>query len=76
MTAKSDDLRAKALENLQRFEVLMLNGHFDFGNGYHGPMYVNPHGLFRQPSTIWRLAQDLLDLLPGELVARVEVVTQ
>jgi len=24
------------MEDLQRFEVLMLDGHFDFGNGYHG----------------------------------------
>ena len=51
----------------------MMDGHFDFGNGYHGPTYVNPHGLFRQPSTIWRFAQDLLDLLPGELLQRIEV---
>lgn len=52
----------------------MVGGHFDFGNGYHGPVYVNPHGLFRQPSTIWRFAQDLLDLMPGELMQQIEVV--
>ncbi len=52
----------------------MVGGHFDFGNGYHGPVYVNPHQLFRQPSTIWRFAQDLLDLLPDELVQKIEVV--
>ena len=43
----------------------MLNGHFDYGNGYHGRVYLNPHQLFRHPSTIWRLAQDLLDVLPA-----------
>src|SRR5690242_10938839 len=52
----------------------MLDGHFDFGNGYHGPLYLNPHQLFRHPSTIWRLAQDLIDLLPGEIVQQTEVV--
>ena len=52
----------------------MLDGHFDYGNGYHGRVYLNPHQLFRHPSTIWRFAQDLLDLLPGELVQRTEVV--
>ncbi len=52
----------------------MTGGHFDYGNGYHGEAYLNPHQLFRHPSTIWRLAQDLLDLLPGDLVQRVEVV--
>lgn len=71
---KHADIRAKALKDLQSTEVLTLNGHFDFGNGYHGTMYVNPHQLFRQPSTIWRFAQDLLDLLPGDLIQRIEVV--
>jgi orotate phosphoribosyltransferase len=52
----------------------MVNGHFDYGNGYHGRVYVNPHQLFRQPSTIWRFAQDLIDLLPADLIQRAEVV--
>ena len=67
-------IREKALADLQHSEVLMLNGHFDYGNGYHGRVYLNPHQLFRYPSTIWRLAQDLLDILPSELVERTEVV--
>lgn len=67
-------LREKALKDLQHSEVLMLDGHFDYGNGYHGRAYLNPHQMFRHPSTIWRLAQDLIDLLPSELVARTEVV--
>src|ERR1700757_1832148 len=71
---KRDELREKALKDLQHSEVLMLDGHFDYGNGYHGRVYVNPHQLFRHPSTIWRFAQDLLDLLPSELVQRTEVV--
>ena len=50
---------------MKRFEVLMRNGHFDYGNGFHGRVYLNPHQLFRHPSTIWRLAQDLLDVLPA-----------
>jgi orotate phosphoribosyltransferase len=52
----------------------MRGGHFDYGNGYHGREYLNPHQLFRHPSTIWRFAQDLLDLLPSDLVQRTEVV--
>jgi orotate phosphoribosyltransferase len=71
---KRTELRAKALKDLQHSEVLMLDGHFDYGNGYHGRVYVNPHQLFRHPSTIWRFAQDLLDLLPSELVQRTEMV--
>jgi orotate phosphoribosyltransferase len=71
---RRDDIRAKALADLQRYEVLMLNGHFDFGNGYHGSLYLNPHQLFRYPSTIWRFAQDLLDVLPASVLDITDVV--
>jgi orotate phosphoribosyltransferase len=66
--------REKALKDLQQSHVLMLDGHFDYGNGYHGRVYLNPHQLFRTPSTIWRFAQDLIDLMPGDLVQQTEVV--
>jgi orotate phosphoribosyltransferase len=69
-----DDLRRQALRQLEGFEVLMRNGHFDYGNGFHGRVYLNPHQLFRHPSTIWRLAQDLLEMLPGDLLDKTEVV--
>ena len=68
------DIREKALKDLRQAEVLMLDGHFDFGNGYHGRVYLNPHQLFRHPSTIWRFAQDLIDLLPPEIVQGTQVV--
>jgi orotate phosphoribosyltransferase len=67
-------LRRQALGQLEQFEVLMRNGHFDYGNGFHGRMYLNAHQLFRTPSTIWRLAQDLLEVLPGDLLEKTEVV--
>ena len=65
---RRDDIRETALKDLQQYEVLMLNGHFDFGNGFHGAVYLNPHQLFRYPSTIWRFAQDLLDVLPASIL--------
>lgn len=71
---RHDELRRQALRQLEQFEVLMRNGHFDYGNGFHGRVYLNPHQLFRHPSTIWRLAQDLLDVLPGDLLENTEVV--
>lgn len=71
---KRAELREKALTDLQREEVLMVNGHFDYGNGYHGRVYLNPHQLFRHPSRIWRFAQDLIDVIPSELIQQVEVV--
>jgi len=72
--SKRDEIREKALAGLQKHHVLMLDGHFDFGNGYHGRVYLNPHQLFCRPSIIWRFAQDLLDLLPAELLDQTDVV--
>jgi orotate phosphoribosyltransferase len=74
VTTRTDGLRQQALRQLEQFEVLMRNGHFDYGNGFHGRVYLNPHQLFRQPSTIWRLSQDLLEILPGDLLEKTEVV--
>ena len=71
---RQEELRRQALRTLQESGVLMRDGHFDYGNGYHGRVYLNPHELFRYPSTIWRIAQDLIDILPSELLERTEVV--
>lgn len=69
-----DEVRRQALRNLQDFEVLMTDGHFDYGNGFHGRVYLNPHKLFRQPSAIWRFAQDVIDILPEAIVGSTDVV--
>jgi orotate phosphoribosyltransferase len=71
---RQDEARRQALRGLQDLGVLMRAGHYDYGNGYHGRAYLNPHQLFVHPSTIWRLAQDLLDTLPGDLLEATEVV--
>src|SRR5438093_8018784 len=67
-------IRERALRDLQQSEALIRDGHFDYGNGFHGRVYLNPHQLFRQPATIWRLAQDLIDVFPAGLVQQTEVV--
>jgi orotate phosphoribosyltransferase len=72
---RRDQLRANALMNLREHEVLMVDGHFDYGNGYHGSVYLNPHKIFRQPSLIWRFAQDLIELLPDAVVSEIDVVS-
>lgn len=71
---RQDERKRQALRQLQEVGVLMHAGHYDYGNGYHGRAYLNPHQLFVHPSTIWRLAQDLLDVIPGEVLERTEVV--
>src|ERR1700674_4829244 len=72
--SRHDDIRERALQDLRDSHVLMVDGHFDYGNGYHGPVYLNPHQLFLHPSAIWRFAQDLLDVLPAAVVTATEVV--
>jgi orotate phosphoribosyltransferase len=72
--SRLSDTRQRALEALKDSAVLMVDGHFDYGNGFHGRVYVNPHQLFRQPSMIWRFGQDLLDVVPYDLVTAADVV--
>jgi orotate phosphoribosyltransferase len=71
--ARHEEVRARALDDMRRFAVVM-DGHFDYGNGYHGRLYLNPHRLFQWPSTIWRVAQDLIDVMPSEFIERAEIV--
>ena len=73
MTQRNEDVRKRAQRILQGANVL-LEGHFDFGNGYHGRVYLNPHMLFCRPATIWQLAQDLLDVLPWDITILVQAV--
>lgn len=73
MNVRHEDIRARALDELRRFDVVM-DGHFDFGNGFHGACYLNPHQLFQRPSTIWKVAQDLIDVISGPIIAKTEVV--
>ena len=72
--SRKDEVRRQALDNLKQFHVLMLDGHFDYGNGFHGRLYLNAHQLFQHPSTIWRFAQDLIDVLPDSIARATEVV--
>lgn len=69
-----DRVRRQAFEELQRAGVVLMSGHFDYGNGYHGRLYLNPHALFKSPSTIWRVAQDLIDVLPSSITGETDVV--
>ena len=71
--ARHDQVRSRAFDDLRRFEVVM-EGHFDYGNGYHGRLYLNPHQLFQHPSTIWRVAQDLIDVMPSQFLEKTEIV--
>jgi orotate phosphoribosyltransferase len=71
--ARHDQVRERAFDDLRRYEVVM-EGHFDYGNGFHGNLYLNPHQLLQFPSTIWRVAQDLIDVMPAEFIEKAEIV--
>ena len=71
---RQEEIRQRALKALKESDVLMVGGHVDYGNGYHGQVYLNPHALFLQPSTIWRVAQDLLDLVPHDIATAADLV--
>jgi len=71
--ARHDEVRTRAFDELRRHEVVM-DGHFDYGNGFHGKLYLNPHQLFQRPSTIWRVAQDLIDVMPSEFLENADIV--
>jgi orotate phosphoribosyltransferase len=73
MDTRRDDIRLRALDDLRRFAVVM-EGHFDYGNGFHGRLYLNPHQLFCHPSTIWRVAQDLIDVMPPTFIEQADIV--
>ncbi len=68
--------REIALAQLEEYHIVVPaeKEHFDYGNGWHGLFYLNPHELFRFPSRIWRLGQDLLDAIPLTVLNQVEVV--
>ena len=71
---RHDDLRRRAMANLREHDVLMQDGHFDYGNGYHGRVYLNPHRFFQHPSLIWRITQDVIEILPEPILSATEVV--
>jgi orotate phosphoribosyltransferase len=66
-------LRQQALAKLDE-QGVRLTGHYDYGDGFHGTEYLNPHALLRYPSTVMLLTQYLVEVLPAGLLDRVEVV--
>lgn len=77
-TALTAHIRQQAaLSALSEFGVLLHDGHFDFGNGFHGTSYLNPHAIFHQPSVVLGLAQDLIEMLELKIrgiMARTQIV--
>lgn len=67
-------IRTHARAQMEEAGVLSANGHFDYGNGYHASSYLDVLRLLETPSLVWRVAQDLVDVIPSNLTARAEIV--
>jgi hypothetical protein len=71
---RQHEIRRHASQQLETAGVLALAGHFDYGNGYHGTVSLNVPRLLESPPLTWRLAEDLLDLIPPDLRTRIDTV--
>lgn len=76
--AQTLQTRIAALKMLKDFGAVMEGpaAHFDFGNGFHGNVYINPHAIFSEPERIWKLLGGLIDerILPDSVVRATQVV--
>jgi orotate phosphoribosyltransferase len=52
----------------------MLRGHFDYGDGTHGDLYLNPKEILRHTDRIGRFLSGLLTLLGQDIIEQTEVV--
>lgn len=64
-----------ALNLLEERGALETNGHFDYGNGYHGSVYLHFHKLLEVPYNIWQLAGDLLERIDSGTKHETQVVS-
>lgn len=53
---------------------VVLEGHFDFGNGYHGTTYLTAHPLLDNPFQIMKFAGELQSLLTSDVQEEVDIV--
>lgn len=74
MLTVRQDILQKAMTGLLQELGMVLEGHFDFGNGYHGDTYLNAHPLLDDPFRIMKLAHEMKDIVPADLREVVQVV--
>lgn len=71
---RQHQIRTHAKAQIEAAGVLLAGGHFDYGNGYHASSYLDVFGLLETPSLVWRIAEDLVDMIPQSLAANAEIV--
>jgi hypothetical protein len=68
------DVRRRAKLDLEAAGLIVTTAHVDYGHGYHGASYLDIPGLLYEPGRAWRLAQDLLGLVPASLRSQIDIV--
>ena len=67
-------IRQEAMLGMMLELDLMLEGHFDFGNGWHGTSYLNAHPLLDDPYRIYQLTEELKGVIPIDIREKVQLV--
>jgi hypothetical protein len=68
------DVRRRARSDLEAAGLIVTAAHVDYGGGYHGTSYLDVPGVLHDAGRAWRLAQDLLDLVPASRRSEIEIV--
>jgi orotate phosphoribosyltransferase-like protein len=71
---RRDEIREKALRDLQQYEVLHAQRALRLRQRLSRQHVSEPAPVVSLSSTIWRFAQDLIDVLPGSVLDATEVV--
>ena len=62
------------LASLEERGLMLVGGHFDYRNGYHGTSYLTAQPLLTDPAEVIQYAQDLTAKIPSEIRNQVEMV--
>jgi hypothetical protein len=68
------DVRRRAKLDLEAAGLIVTTAHVDYGHGYHGTSSLDIPGVLYEPGRAWRLAQDLIALVPAPLRSEIDIV--
>jgi hypothetical protein len=68
------DPRWRLRRELEEDGLISKKRHIDYGQGYHGDTFLDVPRLVLCPSRLWRLAQDLMEIVPADLRMEVDIV--
>ncbi|OGE88860.1 MAG: hypothetical protein A3E29_05130 [Candidatus Doudnabacteria bacterium RIFCSPHIGHO2_12_FULL_48_16] len=67
--------QTQTIRVLHESQALRTDQHFDYGNGFHGTVWIDPHQIFRRPHLVIRLLNDMIDhAIPASVLEKTQVV--